>query len=63
MGGHFPRTKSGFAPIPAPSSQSHGSSFLGQLELLGKAELNKLALEDLSEVRPGWRSDSFGYCV
>lgn len=50
-------------PLPLPLPSPHGSSFLGQPELLDRAELNKLALEDMSEVSPGGRSSYFGYCV
>lgn len=50
-------------PFPLPLPSPRGSSFLGQLELLDTAELNKLALEDMSEVSPGGRSSYFGYCV
>lgn len=51
------------ALLPFPLFSSRGSGFLGQIELLDTDELNKLALEDMSEVRPGGRSNSFEYCV
>lgn len=60
-GRDFPLTKPGFAPIPSPQLMWLKLSRVDRAP--GYHELNKLALEDMSEVRPGGRSNSFEYCV
>lgn len=63
MGEIFHSPSLALFPFSLPLPSLRGSSFLGQLVLLGTSEMNKEALEDMSEVRPGGRSSSFGCCV